>query len=60
MDTPRNGDTEETSETHVDATEDGHVWLQIEDWELELSPEEARQLGQALIDAAADAEEGTE
>jgi len=39
----------------IDVTEDNEVWLQGPDWELFLSPEEARMLGQALIDAAGDA-----
>jgi hypothetical protein len=44
----------------IDVTEDNEVWLHGPDWELFLSPEEARMLGQALIDAAADAEGPTE
>jgi len=52
--------TEEIQEIHVDVTDDGHVWLQGEDWELVLTPEEARLLGQALLDAATDAETDAE
>lgn len=47
---------EEIEEITVDVTEDGHVWLHGADWELVLSAAEARQLGQALQDAADDAE----
>ena len=44
----------------IDVTEDNEVWLHGPDWELFLSPEEARLLGQALIDAATDAEGSVE
>jgi hypothetical protein len=47
---------EEVEEITVDITDDGMVWLHGEDWELFLAPEEARQLGEALRDAADDAE----
>ena len=46
----------EIEEIHIDPTDDGNVLLQTQDWDLLLSPEEARELGQALIDAAKDAE----
>ena len=51
---------EETEEIHIDVTEDGLVCMQGDDWELFLNPEEARLIGQALLDAAQDAEEGGE
>lgn len=51
---------DEYEEINVDITDKGEVWVHGEDWELILSPEEARQLGQALTDAAADAENPTE
>ena len=47
---------DEYEEINVDITEEGEVWIHGDEWELVLSPEEARQLGQALIDAASDAE----
>jgi hypothetical protein len=47
---------EEVEEITVDITEEGMVWLHGEEWELVLSPGEARQLGDALRDAADDAE----
>ena len=46
----------EIEEINVDITEDGMVWLHGSDFELVLTPLESRELGQALIDAAADAE----
>lgn len=51
---------EELEEVSVDITEEGQVWLHGHDWELLMSPEEARLLGEALLDAADDAEEATE
>ena len=51
---------DEVEEINVDITEDGMVWIHGEGWELVLSPEEARTLGEALIDAAADAAEPEE
>lgn len=47
---------DEYEEINVDITENGEVWIHGDEWELVLSPDEARQLGQALIDAASDAE----
>ena len=47
---------EEVEEINVDITEDGMVWIHGEGWELVLAPGEARELGEALIDAADDAE----
>lgn len=47
---------EEVEEINVDITEDNMVWIHGEDWELVLAPAEARELGEALIDAADDAE----
>lgn len=43
-------------EISVDVSEDGHVWVQGREWQMELDPAEARQLAEALIEAAADAE----
>jgi len=64
MEAPTNPEVDAAEETeeliHVDATEDGHVWVQCQDWEIVLTPEDARLLGQALIDTAADAEQGVE
>ncbi len=59
---PSNGqepdaDVEEIS---VDITEDNMVWVHTEEWELVLSPEEARLLAEALQDAADEAEEEPE
>jgi hypothetical protein len=54
------GEEEESQDIHVDVTEDGLVWVQGEDWELVLTPEESRLLGQALLDAATDAEDAEE
>ncbi len=51
---------DEYEEINIDVTEEGEVWVHGEDWELKFSPEEARQLGQALLDAADDAENPTE
>ena len=53
-------DDEDIEEIHVEPTDDGQVWLQFQDFDIYLSPEDARLLGQALIDTAADAEEGEE
>ncbi len=47
---------EEFEEIGVDITEDNMVWIHGEDWELVLSPTEARELAQAIQEAAADAE----
>jgi hypothetical protein len=47
---------DEVEEINVDITEDNMVWIHGEDWELVLAPAEARELGEALIDAADDAE----
>ncbi len=52
-DTPDEEDVEEIS---VDITEDNMVWLHGTDWELVLTPGEARELGDALREAADDAE----
>jgi len=51
---------DEVEEINVDITEDNMVWIHGEDWELVLAPAEARELGEALIDAADDAEEPAE
>lgn len=51
---------EEVEEINVDITEDNLVWIHGEGWELVLAPGEARELGEALIDAADDAEGPTE
>lgn len=54
-----NGDAEELEEDEVisvEITEENLVLVHGEEWELLLSPEEARELGQALLEAAADAE----
>lgn len=55
---PAEGD--ENEEILIDVTEDGEVWLHTQDdgIDLLLFPDEARALAQALIDAAAEAEEG--
>lgn len=54
-DTP--GDPEEdVEEISVDITEDNMVWLHGTEWELVLTPGEARELGDALREAADDAE----
>ena len=47
---------EEFEEIGVDITEDNMVWIHGEEWELVLSPTEARELAQAITEAAADAE----
>lgn len=47
---------EEFEEIGVDITEDNMVWIHGEEWELVLSPAEARELAQAITEAAADAE----
>ena len=56
----RDGLDEEVEEIEVDITEENLVWLHGTDWEVVLTPIEARQLGQALLDAAADAESAAE
>lgn len=55
-------DEEEVEELSIVVTEDGMVLLysESEEWELPLSPTEARELGEALIAAAEDAQEPTE
>lgn len=53
-------DEEDFEELTVESTEDGTVLLQGTDWGIELSPEGARELAQALLDAASDAEEPEE
>ncbi|MBI3911907.1 MAG: hypothetical protein HY320_13370 [Armatimonadetes bacterium] len=61
METPTQpAQEEEIEEISVDVTEEGQVWLHGRDWELLMSPEEARLLGESLLDAADDAEEATE
>jgi len=62
---PRDGNPvaaadEEMEEIAVEITEDNLVWVHGEDWELLLSPTEARELGEALRDAADDAESPAE
>lgn len=47
---------EEYEEIAVSATEDGQVWIQVNDWEIYLSPEEARELANVLLETADDAE----
>ncbi len=56
--TPLDSDTpdEDVEEISVDITEDNMVWLHGTDWELVLTPGEARELGDALREAADDAE----
>jgi hypothetical protein len=51
---------DELSEISVEVDEEGMVWLRTGDWELVLYPEDARELGKALIDAADDAGEPEE
>ena len=51
---------EEMEEINVESTADGLVWVYGEGWELFLSPDEAKTLGEALIETAKDAEEGME
>jgi hypothetical protein len=62
------GDDDEASEMFVEATEDGYVSfsgtgfddlfrLEGQDWELQLTPDEARSLAEALLEAADDAED---
>ncbi len=53
-------EADDIQEIHVDLTEDGNVWMQTGDWDVVLSPEESRLLGQALIDAAEDADAPSE
>lgn len=52
-------DSEEI-EVSIDVTEENLIWLHTPEWEIYLAPEEARMVGQALMDAAEDAEGGTE
>ena len=59
--TPLDSDTadepeEDVEEISVDITEDNMVWLHGTDWELVLTPGEARELGDALREAADDAD----
>jgi hypothetical protein len=60
-DLPR-GEIEEDEEMEivVEVTEDQQVALTAGEWGVILSPEEARLLGEALMDAADDAEGGVE
>ncbi|MFN3653209.1 MAG: hypothetical protein ACK47B_26810 [Armatimonadota bacterium] len=53
-------DETEEYEINVDVSEDNLVVLHSEDWELYLSPAEARMLSQALEEAASEAEGPTE
>ena len=55
-DTPGDPEEEDVEEISVDITEDNMVWLHGTDWELVLTPGEARELGDALREAADDAE----
>jgi hypothetical protein len=59
---PANGATEADEEMEEIGiyVEDGLVYVQGTDWEIELSPEEARELANALTDAATDAEKPEE
>ena len=50
----------EVEEISIDITEENEVWVHSGDWELFLTSEEARLLGQALIEAADDVDEPTE
>jgi len=56
----RDPEHEEDEEGEVEeigiVAEDGIVYVYGSDWQLDLAPEEARELGQALLDAADDAE----
>lgn len=56
------GETEDDEEMEivVEVTDDQQVALTEGDWSVVLSPEEARLLGEALMDAADDAESGVE
>ena len=54
--TTEGADEEEEMEIVVEVTDDRQVAFSMGDWELVLSVEEARELGEALIDAADDAE----
>lgn len=53
-------DDEEEMEIVVEVTDDQQISLTAGDWGVLLSVEEARLLGEALIDAADDAESGVE
>lgn len=57
---PEEALADELEQINVDITEDNLVWIHTQDWELFLSPAEARELGEALIEAADDAEEGVQ
>jgi hypothetical protein len=50
------GMEEEGEEIYIEVSEDGLVLLQHGDWAIELDPEEARALAQALSEAADEAE----
>lgn len=50
----------EVEEISIDITEENEVWVHSGEWELFLTPEEARLLGQALIEAADDVDTPTE
>jgi hypothetical protein len=47
---------EEGEEIYIEVSEDGLVLLQHGDWAIELDPDEARALAQALSEAADEAE----
>ncbi len=47
---------EESQEIYIEVSEDGFVLLTDGEWTIELDPEEARALAQALTEAANDAE----
>ena len=53
-------DEEEEMEIVVEVTDDQQVQLTAGEWGVVLSVEEARLLGEALMDAADDAENGVE
>jgi hypothetical protein len=53
-------DEEEEMEIVVEVTDDQQVALTAGEWSVVLSVEEARLLGEALMDAADDAENGVE
>ncbi len=53
-------DEDETEEIRIDVTDERTVLVSGSDWEIELQPEEARLLADALRDAANDAESDEE
>jgi hypothetical protein len=53
-------DEEEVREIVVEVTDDQQIALTEGEWGIDLSVEEARLLGEALMDAADDAENGVE